>query len=469
MERLVCGTEHQLGVVRKDGDREGTNEADLKALLGKAIQVDNILHIFGVPAQPSGDAQVNTRLFNGGLIYLDLGHPEYATPEFRDLDDVAPLEWAGRRIVPGLLRLARLKDETLANYLVVANNTDYQGGEFWSLNTFAYHENYSVDLPNWQDAQTDILPFLATRQIFAGSGAPSPSHNFALSPRALAARHEEAELMVGRYSRMLGKSRHYNDVFHIALGEANVSPYATKLKIGTTALVLQLLEDGWRRTSRLGEFSLTEKETIRIIRNIFSIATDPEFKWIYRTGMRRMPAIEVQRVYLRAAKKMYGTREDTDTKWILREWEATLDQLERDPLGATRLDWVKKYLLFGRLGKDKFTPDELVRVDMSYHRPYHTDRIYAIVGGEDFVPEDKVTHFMNHAPANTRAAGRGIALRAIASAMDNGVDERPLVTWGSIRFAGKSLDMPQPQLSYSAEARDFAGSIEGASRGPERR
>lgn len=481
MEGLIVGTEHQLGILETRGI------APMGEASEQLIAANNATLWYGVPSTPVGDAQINTRLFNGGLIYNDLGHPEYATPELRTLDDVAAFEQAGWRIVQNLVNLARLRNlghvistkETPRRYLVVANNTDHHlEADLFSPKTFAYHENYAAKDP--ADEAIDIIPFLITRQIFVGSGFVTPSRffgrtpslkEFAISQRALAVNvRGVGKLNVGRYSAMVGASRHNREILHITCGEANVSRYATKLKIGTTALVHLLLQEGWRLPVR---FRCSHPELI--VSNFWTIATDMRYRWIYKSNSgRRMRAVDVQREYLDACKKRFGGSRDSDTQWVLREWEATLDQLETDPIQADRLDWVKKMtLLFGSGG---LTNEERVRIDMGYHMPQIPNLtsqdekgIFGLVCGDDSVPEDAIIRAMENPPQDTRAAGRGIIIRAIAKAIKNGADEQPLITWSKVRFAGQPLEMPHPQRTYSSEAQVFARSIEGGHRGPERR
>ena len=126
---------------------------------------------------------------------------------------------------------------------------------------------------------------------------------------------------------------------HLLVGDSNMSEYATALKVGTTAMVLNLLE---RKifpgdVVALGDPVWALKE----------ISRDPTHKWILdRQNGRSISAIDIQRVYLSLSQRyLRGLDEESD--WVLDEWERTLDALESDPMQLTdRVDWVaKKWLL----------------------------------------------------------------------------------------------------------------------------
>src|SRR5690606_33721833 len=121
--------------------------------------------------------------------------------------------------------------------------------------------------------------------------------------------------------------------FHVIIGDANMSEYATALKIGTTALVLDLIEKG----------KAPQLELANPIEATKSISRDQRYDWILelRDG-RKISAIDIQRLYLAAARDALSGA-DADTTWLLAEWEAVLNDLQQDPMKChDRLDWVAK-------------------------------------------------------------------------------------------------------------------------------
>src|SRR5205814_350103 len=109
--------------------------------------------------------------------------------------------------------------------------------------------------------------------------------------------------------------------FHVILGDSNMSEWATALKIGTTALVLDLIERGQAPQLEIAQPVDANK----------SISRDQNYDWIIELkDGRKISAIEVQRIYLRAAAKVdppspgsgaAGNFADEDRQWILQEWE----------------------------------------------------------------------------------------------------------------------------------------------------
>lgn len=463
METLIGGTEIQLGLLPLSKDVPHSSE-EFGKIVDQLIAANNKTKLYGI-ASSHNETKACSRLFNGGLLYSDLGHLEYATPECSSLADFPIFELGGRRIAESLLTLIPVGKQK--GYSIFANNTDYQyrpnRTDANLLNTFAYHENYKSKDPNRKVDR--LLPFLVTRQIFAGAGMVIPARlqtgqldkmNYSISQRALSTSvwPNPKGLRVGSYSNAVGESRHIKNVLHITLGDANVSDYATKLKIGTTALVNQLLEDGWQIPIYL------YPELPQAVSNLRNIALLPNFgnfqKWHFHAGRYTISAIDVQRIYMEAATRYMDRDEDTD--WTLLNWEITLDQLEQDPMSSDKLDWVIKKKLIDKLKAKGFSEQELLRVDIGYHAADWKKSIFRLVGSND-TTDGQISHAMNHAPSNTRAAGREIILRAIAQDRKS-IGVPPSVEWDFIVYDGRHLNMPQPERTYLDEAQAFVRQLE---------
>src|SRR2546428_13886444 len=205
------------------------------------------------------------------------------------------------------------------------------------------------DVP-WDRIVGAILPFLITRQIFAGAGkmgvegesTSSQPGVYQISQRAdffsvvvsidtmnrrpLINTRDEPHVDASRYRR-----------FHVILGDSNMSEWATALKIGTTALVLDLIERGQAPQLEIAQPVDANK----------SISRDQTYDWIIELkDGRKISAIDVQRIYLRAASKIDGDATNEDRQWILREWENVLNDLERDVMTTRdRVDWTAKKFL----------------------------------------------------------------------------------------------------------------------------
>ena len=280
-------------------------------------------------------------LANGARFYNDHAHPEYSTPECTTLRQLVAHEKAGERI---LAECARRRNEKLPDgqeLRLYKNNTDFSG------HSYGCHDNYLIrrDVP-WNQIVRGMLPFLVTRQIFAGAGklgleeesAPGQPGVYQISQRAdffsvlvsidtmnrrpLINTRDEPHADPSKYRR-----------FHVIIGDSNMSEWATALKVGTTALVLELIERG----------EAPEIELAQPIAALKSISRDQNYDWIIelRDG-RKISAIDVQRLYLRAAQNA-KLGDGEEGAWLLREWEQVLNDLERDvSLVRDRVDWVAK-------------------------------------------------------------------------------------------------------------------------------
>lgn len=385
-------------------------------------------------------------LMNGARLYIDAvgSHLEYATAECRDLPDVVANDRAGQRQIVRALSELGFADEVS----VYNNSVDHFGGH-----TFGCHENYLVrgDDDFLNRSVLMLYPFLVTRQIFAGvgrvgghvltSGGLRPSYQevmdnpvdyiwvshvygvipddgveFQLSQRADHIIKTIASRV--RFNRALinPKWEHYYSHegmtrLHLLFGESNQNEYAYALKVGTTALVLRLLEDDLvPETMMLAQPLLALREVSR----------DPTYRWIVeRADGSTVGALDLQREYLALSQRYRG--DDAQTDWVLTEWEATLDGLEADPMAmGDRIDWVAKRLIVEQYraaeGLD-WGDDALHSIDLEYHNiDPQRSLFYAWqeMGNTRRVLRDAdIVAAMTDPPANTRAKGRGRLVEAV--------------------------------------------------------
>src|SRR5213596_473376 len=252
-------------------------------------------------------------LSNGARFYNDHAHPEYSTPECTTLHEIVAQEKAGERI---LAECARRRNAHLTGgekVRLYKNNTDFLG------HSYGCHDNYLMrrDVP-WDRIVAATLPFLITRQIFAGAGkmgieaesATGQPGVFQISQRAdffsvlVSIDTMNRRPLVNTRDEPHADSSQYRR-FHVILGDANMSEWATALKIGTTALVLELIERG----------KAPQLEIAQPVDANKSISRDQTYDWIIELkDGRKISAIDVQRIYLRAAGKVAV---DEDRQWIL--------------------------------------------------------------------------------------------------------------------------------------------------------
>ena len=104
-------------------------------------------------------------LSNGARFYNDHAHPEYSTPECTTLRQIVAQDKAGERILAECARRRNQSLEAGQEIRLYKNNTDFVG------HSYGCHDNYLMrrDIA-WDQIVSGVLPFLITRQIFAGAG-----------------------------------------------------------------------------------------------------------------------------------------------------------------------------------------------------------------------------------------------------------------------------------------------------------
>jgi proteasome accessory factor A len=365
------------------------------------------------PRMSNEEERSDRALVNGARLYNDHGHPEYATPECRRLCDLVAHDRAGERIV---LACARARGPEAA-VSIFKNNTDFHGM------SYGCHEGYLVkrDVP-FESLLKGLLPFFITRQIFAGAGKVGVESNGPLADACVYQLSQRADFFTEEASvdtlhrRPIVNTRdephadasRYRRV-HVIVGDANMSEFATALKVGTTQLVLDLIQAGWEPLFRL-------RRPIDAIRHV---SRDPSFRWIVeRDDGRTIGAVDLQRIYLSDAKRLLAGS-DADTDWVLRHWEATLDGLEVDPSTlADRIDWVAKRQLLQQFREEEELDwrDETLRsLDLAYHDVdpdaglYHGLEQAGAV--QRIVDDEAICRAMTEPPSDTRAFLRGLCVR----------------------------------------------------------
>src|SRR6476620_11395995 len=194
-----------------------------------------------------------------------------------------------------------------------------------------------------------LIPFFVTRQVFAGAGrvgigTEGRTQGFQLSSRA-----DFFEVEVGLETTLKRPIINTRDEphadadkyrrLHVIIGDANLSELSTYLKLGTTALVLSMIEDG---------FIAVDLAVDQPVRTLHQVSHDPTLKRLVtlRSG-RTLTAVQLQMEYFELSRKYveerFGADADDQTKDVLARWEDTLNRLENDPMSlAGELDWVAK-------------------------------------------------------------------------------------------------------------------------------
>ncbi|MGY1915140.1 depupylase/deamidase Dop [Blastococcus sp. SYSU DS0973] len=405
----------------------------------------------------------NVILTNGARLYVDHAHPEYSTPEVTTPRDIVLWDKAGERVMAEAARRAARIPGTQPIQLY-KNNTDGKGASYGS------HENYLMDRRTpFIDIIRGLVPFFVTRQVFAGSGrvgigTESRKEGFQLSQRA-----DFFEVEVGletTLKRPIINTRdepHANpDEYrrlHVIIGDANLAELATYLKVGTTSLVLAMIE------ARALPHDLALEEPVQELQ---AISHDPTLshRVLLRDG-RRMTAVEVQRRYLEHAVRFIesGGEADEQTADVLRRWAEVLDDLEADPMRlADRLDWPAKLrLLEGYRARDGlgWGDSRLRLVDLQYSDVrtdkglYH--RLVARGAMQRLLTDEEVACAMVHPPGDTRAFFRGECLRRFPAQV-------AAASWDSVVFdLGRDNLVRIPTMEPLRGTREHVGALFEAS------
>ena len=406
MDRRIFGLENEYGVTCTfRGQRRLSPDEVARYLFRRVVSWGRSSNVF---------------LENGARLYLDVGsHPEYATPECDDVYDVVAHDKAGERILESLLIAAehRLHEEGISGEIFLfKNNTDSAG------NSYGCHENYLVSRYGEFQKLADILiPFFVTRQVFAGAGKVLQTPRGALFCLAQRAEHiwegvssatTRSRPIINTRDEPHADAERYRRL-HVIVGDSNMSEYASLMKIGTTDLVLRMVEEG----TVIRDLSL--ENPIRAIREISHDITCR--RRVKLQNGREMSALEIQLEYFDRARKFVERRgiEGLAPK-ILDMWEEALKALEAqdlDPLEG-KLDWVTKYkLVEAYRAKNGYTlgHPKVALMDLAYHDVNRRRGLYYLLERrermERAVGDDRIDVAMREPPQTTRARLRGEFIR----------------------------------------------------------
>jgi proteasome accessory factor A len=363
---------------------------------------------------------VNAVLTNGARYYVDHAHPELSTPECADPRSIVVFDRAAEVILQRSMQAAVHLLPAGQELVVYKNNSDRKG------NSYGTHENYLMDrqVP-FGRIVAHVMPHLITRQIFTGAGkvgteAAGLTHDdvpFQLTQRADFFEEEvglETTLkrpIVNTRDEPHADAQKYRRI-HVIVGDANLSEVATFLKVGTTALVLAMIEDDWLRRDLVPARPV---QTLRKVSYDLTLAEPIEL-----VDGSTITALEAQWEYLDRARKLAEERGleciggDDVGQEVLRRWEQVLTGLETDPGSlAGQVDWVAKHrLIDGYRERHGLRWDDarLAAMDLQYHDLRPTKSLAARVGLDRITTDAEVEAAVHEPPSDTRAFFRGRCL-----------------------------------------------------------
>ena len=308
-----------------------------------------------------------TCLPDGGRLYVDHGHPEYATPECTGPAQAVLADRAGELL---LTRAAALLRSRGTPARLFKNNTDGKGA------TYGTHENYLVPRSiDFEDLAAALVPFLVVRPLLVGSGRVgtgiiSDNATFQVCQRA-----DYIERVVGlgtTVERPLINTRDEPHAdpqrwrrLHVIVGDANTFDTMAWLKLGMTCLVLGVLAHGLPQAWR-------DLELADPVAQAREVSRDTGLRAVLELADgRRLSALSILEAYLREVRAHLGRSApslppapadplapdlealsdglDTggrETAALLAFWEAGLEGLrarsQGRPGAADHLEWVAK-------------------------------------------------------------------------------------------------------------------------------
>ncbi len=437
-------------------------------------------------------------LTNAGRIYLDMGHLEYASPECGTLTDLVASDRAGDQLLQSAVQDLGLADHVA----IIKNNIDHETDA-----TFGCHENYLVSrsFPFSRRGLAPLVSFLVTRQVFTGAGrvgvATSPNEwvqvgqiilhrpglrdagDWTVLPFQISQRADhivndffewvqQNRAIVNTRDEPLADPHHYRRI-HLLCGDSNMAEYATMLKMGTTGLVLQLIENGQApKGLEIGEPVETLQE----------ISRDQERRWLVTLESgKTMAALDIQERFLASAQQ-HCKGQDEETDWVLEQWERVLADLREDYTKLVgRVDWASKLWLletFREAEKVDWDDPTLKSLDLEYHNLHPEKGLYFGLVEEGQVPRvttDKAIELaQGHPPRNTRAFGRGELIRHLLACgprdeiQDSSAEDRfsppYVINWSVFQLRGRPpFPMADPFKTYVQEVHEH---LAGPSRSP---
>ncbi len=372
----------------------------------------------------------NVILTNGARLYVDHAHPEYSAPEVTNARDAVIWDKAGERV----MEEAALKAATVPGQprlQLYKNNVDGKGASYGT------HENYLMQRSTpFTAVIAGLTPFFVSRQVVTGSGRVGIGAAGEEAGYQLSQRSDYIEVEVGLETTLKRGIINTRDEphadadkyrrLHVIIGDANLSEYSTFIKVGSTSLVLDMIESGMR---------FDDLRMVDPVRAVHQISHDPTLKVkVEMTGGRKFTGLDVQFAYHERASA-FMDKEGVGDRDVLRIWGEVLDALARDPAEcADRLDWVAKLrLLEGYRQRDglEWGAARLNLVDLQYSDVRLDkglyNRLVARGSMKRLVSEEEVRAAITSPPEDTRAYFRGRCLERYPTSV-------AAASWDSVIF-----------------------------------
>jgi proteasome accessory factor A len=334
---------------------------------------------------------------------------------------------------------------------------------------YGTHDNYLMRrVRPFGDFVRHLTPFFVSRQVIAGAGRVGRGQDGTGVGFQVSSRADFFEVEVGLETTLKRPIINTRDEphasadrfrrLHVIIGDATQCDVATFLKLGTTALVLTLIE----------EKAFTRELGIeRPVSSLHAVSHDPGLKTLLtmRDGTK-LTAVQLQWLYLEQAhayvSDRFGSDADPVTAEVLTRWESVLSRLEQDPTSCAReLDWVAKLRLLEGFRQRENLPWNSARlqlIDLQWAdvRPekglYH--RLAARGQVERLVSEEEILAAVENPPEDTRAYFRGRCLSRYGANV-------AAASWDSVIFdvPGRGALQRVPTLDPTRGTKEHVGAL----------
>ena len=433
----VCGIETEYGI-HSPGPEQNPIAASSVLVNAYAADVEQQIGWDFEDETPGNDARgfaregslapmvethlANTVLTNGARFYVDHAHPEYSSPECLTPREALVYDKAGEEVLRRAMTAAALRIPDQPAPVVYKNNSDGKG------NSYGCHENYMMDraVP-FARVIEGVVPHFVSRTVFIGSGkvgVETPALDAEVVDYQISQRAEFFEEIVGLETTLKRPIVNTRDEphadpkrfrrLHVIVGDANLSEIATFLKLGTTAIVLAMVEDEAGPTRDL---SLSDP-----VRALHQVSADLSLsRPLALTDGSSATALELQWELFGAARKYaeeFGLEalgdDGTVGALVMEHWEAVLGALESDPSTlADTLDWVaKRDLLVAYMDRHDcgWKDPRVAALALQYHDLRPDKSVFLRLGLRTLVGTDEVIEAVFEPPPGTRAWFRGKCL-----------------------------------------------------------
>ncbi len=405
----------------------------------------------------------NVILTNGARLYVDHAHPEYSSPEVTNPRDAVLWDRAGVLIVRRAMELAAAVPQSHP-IVLYKNNTDNKGA------SYGCHENYLMQRATpFADIVRHLTPFFITRQVYTGAGRLGVGQDGRRSAFQISQRADFFEVEVGLETTLKRPIINTRDEphadperfrrLHVIVGDANLSDTATYLKMGTTAIVLSMIEAGFLRDrSWASAHSVAEMHAV-------SHDTSLTHRMALTDG-RSLTALQIQQEILDSAREFCALEMhaelDEQTAHTLDEWQRVLDGLTSEPASLSReLDWLAKLsLMEGYMRRDglEWKSPRLQLIDLQYADVRPERGLAARLEDRGLLlrmfSDDEVERAVENPPEDTRAYFRGECMRRYPGAI-------AAASWDSVVFdvPGNDALMRVPTLEPTRGTKAHVGAL----------